>query len=568
MSSSPRNSIAYFSMEIGLDPSIPTYSGGLGVLSGDTLRSAADLRVPLVAVTLVHRKGYFQQRLDSRGNQTEVPNEWSPEKVVERVPQTVTVTLEGRPVKIGAWRYLVRGVTGHAVPVYLLDTALPENSLGDQSLTDSLYGGDNRYRLCQEVVLGIGGIAMLRALGHEKGFQYHMNEGHAALVTFALLQEHLKERGTGSISDADIEAVRKQCIFTTHTPVSAGHDLFPWDMVAQVAGGDQARALQSIQCCVDGGLDMTHLSMRFSRYINAVAIRHGETARGLFPRHSIDSITNGVHAATWTAPPIQELFDRNLPGWRRDNAYLRAAGGIPLHELRAAHFAAKRSLIELVARRTGVSLNETVATLGFARRATAYKRPDLLLTNLDRLTAIARSVGPLQIVYGGKAHPKDGVGKDLIRRIFDAARSADASVKIVYLENYDMAVGRALTAGVDLWVNNPIRPLEASGTSGMKAALNGVPSFSVLDGWWVEGHVEGVTGWSIGDGTEPIHDSGLEASRLYDKLERVILPMYYGRTAAFTEVMRWAIALNGSYFNTQRMVEQYLNNAYLAPNGK
>lgn len=557
-----RPGVAYFSMEIGLDPAIPTYSGGLGILSGDTIRSAADLGVPMVGITLLHRKGYFQQKLDASGNQTELPVEWSPDRVLEKQNTVVTVPLEGRHVKIRAWRYSVRGVTGHTVPVYLLDTQLSENSTWDQTLTDTLYGGDHRYRLAQEIVLGIGGLALLRALGHEKGLQYHMNEGHAALVTLALLEEHLKGRGLLNFSDAEIEAVRRQCIFTTHTPVSAGHDAFAWDMVAELLGGERTEALRNIQCCVTGGLDMTHLAMRFSRYINAVALKHQETANSIFPRHSIDSVTNGVHAVTWTAPPLRALFDKYLPGWRRDNNYLRSATTIPLHELRSAHFEAKRALFDEVRRRTGVEMSENVLTLGFARRATAYKRPDLLLTNLDRLSAIARSVGPIQIVFGGKAHPRDTVGKDLIRRIHDAAQQIRNDVPVVYLENYDMTLGLMLTSGVDVWVNNPIRPLEASGTSGMKAALNGVPSFSVLDGWWVEGHTEGITGWSIGDGTEPRNDSALEIARMYDKLEKTIVPLYYSRTAAFTEVMRWAIALNGSFFNTQRMVGQYANLAY------
>jgi starch phosphorylase len=516
----------------------------------------------MVGITLLHRKGYFQQKLDAAGNQSELPVEWSPDRVLEKQNLVVTIPLEGRQVKIRPWRYQVRGAGGHVVPVYLLDTQLPENSTWDQTLTDTLYGGDNHYRLCQEIVLGMGGLAVLRALGYEKTLQYHMNEGHAALVTLALLEENLKGRGLLNFSDADIDAVRSQCIFTTHTPVSAGHDAFAWDLVRDLLGGERTEALRNIQCCVTGGLDMTHLAMRFSRYINAVALKHQETANGLFPRHSISSITNGVHAVTWTSPPMRALFDKYLPGWRRDNNYLRSAVTIPLHEVRSAHFEAKRQLLDEVRRRNGVELNETVLTLGFARRATAYKRPDLLLSNFDRLIAIARQAGPLQIVFGGKAHPRDSVGKDLIRRIHDAAHHLRHEVPIVYLENYDMALGQTLTSGVDIWVNNPIRPLEASGTSGMKAALNGVPSFSVLDGWWVEGHTEGVTGWSIGDGTEPRNDSSLEIARMYDKLEKTIVPLYYSRTAAFTEVMRWAIALNGSFFNTQRMVSQYAAMAY------
>jgi starch phosphorylase len=446
--------------------------------------------------------------------------------------------------------------------VYLLDTALAENSTWDQTLTDSLYGGDSRYRLCQEIVLGMGGLAVLRAQGHPHAHQYHMNEGHAALVTLALLEESAQGK---PISETEIEAVRKQCLFTTHTPVSAGHDAFPWDMVREALGPDRAQTLRTIQCCTAAGLDMTHLAMRHSKFINAVAQRHKETALDLFPKHDIESITNGVHPVTWTSPPMRALFDKHLGGWRRDSHALRAAVMIPLHELRDAHLQSKRLLFEEIRRRTGVALEENELTLGFARRATAYKRPDLLLSNLDRLISIHRQTGPIQIVYGGKAHPRDAVGKELIRRIFDASRELHDEIRIVYLDNYDMTLGQLITSGVDVWVNNPIRPLEASGTSGMKAALNGVPSLSILDGWWVEGHVEGVTGWSIGDGTEPRNDSAMEASRLYEKLQRVVVPLYYTRTAQFTEVMRWAIALNGSYFNTHRMVSQYAGQAWRNP---
>ena len=558
---SARSTIAYFSMEICLEQAIPTYSGGLGVLAGDTLRSAADLGVPLVAMTLLHRKGYFEQQLDAAGQQTELPVHWSPEQVLEAVDARSTVTIEGREVQVRAWKYVVKGVRGHEVPVFLLDTRLPENSEWDQTLTDTLYGGDEHYRLCQEIVLGMGGAGLLQAMGFDAGKIYHLNEGHSALLTLQLLERQLDGRQHFELDDSDLEAVRHRCIFTTHTPVPAGHDKFPLDMVRHVLGDERVALLEGSAGVHEGMLNMTHLALHLTRFVNGVAMRHRDVSRGMFPEYPVNSVTNGVHAVTWTAPEFAALFDRRIPEWRRDNLYLRYAVGIPLQEIRDTHAASKRVLLDEVERRTGQQLDPTVMTIGFARRATPYKRADLIFTDIDRLIQIARTVGKLQIVYGGKAHPHDGGGKDLIRRIHSARERLGDLVKVVYIENYEMAVALQMVAGVDLWLNNPMKPLEASGTSGMKAALNGVPSFSVLDGWWVEGHVEGVTGWSIG-GPDAEGDPGRDALDLYIKLERVILPLFYGLPFAYAEVMRSAIALNGSFFNTQRMVRQYVHNAY------
>ena len=553
--------VAYFSMEIALEQALPTYSGGLGVLAGDTLRSAADLELPVVAVTLAHRRGYFRQHLDSHGNQSESPAEWFPENSLPEAPARVSVEIEGRPVQIRAWRYTVRGVSHHEVPVYLLDTNLPENSEADRGLTDTLYGGDPRYRLCQEVVLGMGGAALLGQLYPGIALQHHINEGHASLLILSLLERRLQ--GNQAPAVADIEAVARQCIFTTHTPVPAGHDAFPADLARAVLGARIAGLLDSAELWHDGKLNMTYLALRCSRFINAVAHRHKEVSQEMFPGFPMSAVTNGVHAVTWTSAPMRELFDRFVPEWRRDNFFLRHACTIPLDEIREAHARAKRELLDEVVQRTGVQLDPKAFTIGFARRATPYKRADLLFSDLERLRAIAKHTGPLQIVYGGKAHPRDGNGRDIIKRIFEASHQLGAAVRVVYLENYDMNLGRVLTSGCDVWLNNPIPPLEASGTSGMKAALNGVPSFSVLDGWWIEGCHEGTTGWGIGGTRERPRDPSGDATDLYDKLERVILPMFYGLPYAYAEVMRNAIAVNGSYFNTQRMVLQYAYNAYL-----
>ena len=561
MNFSPSNTtVGYFSMEIALDNAIPTYSGGLGVLAGDTLRSAADLAVPAVAVSLLHRKGYFQQHIDKDGNQTETPAVWQPEAVLELVDARASVQIEGRTVHIRAWKYPVRGVTGHEVPVYLLDTQLPENSEQDRSLSDYLYGGDSRYRLCQEVLLGMGGAAMLKALGFPAQL-YHLNEGHSALLCLLLLDWQLEGRKSFELDESDVDEVRRHVVFTTHTPVPAGHDRFPVELVRSVIGDEYTALLEAAKCIENGTLNMTHVALRLSRFVNGVAMKHREVSQGMFPTYPIDAITNGVHALTWTSEPFRALLDKRIPEWRTDNLYLRYAVGIPLQEIRAAHAEAKKEMVAAVAERSGVTLDPKVFTLGFARRATPYKRADLLFSDPKRLAQMAAAVGPLQVVFGGKAHPNDSGGKDLIRRIHQAAREVSDVVTVVYVENYEMSIAAKIVAGVDLWLNNPMKPLEASGTSGMKAALNGVPSLSVLDGWWIEGHVEGVTGWSIG-GLDPDGDQSKDANEIYLKLERIILPLYYGLPFAYAEVMRSAIALNGSFFNTQRMVEQYIRNAY------
>ena len=556
---SPR--VAYFSMEIALEPDIPTYSGGLGILAGDTLRSAADLGAPVVAVTLAYRKGYFRQILDPAGNQFEQPQEWDPENQLTAVNARVNVEVEGRIVAIRAWKYTITGVSGEIVPVYLLDTDLPENSEYDRTLTDSLYGGEQRYRLSQEIVLGLGGFQILQKLHSGQIETYHMNEGHSALLSLGLLERRLDQSFAGRLKQLDIDGVRNMCIFTTHTPVPAGHDQFPRSLVSQVLGREQLGLLDEAEAWEGDALNMTYLALRFSGYVNGVAMRHGEVSRGMFPSYEISAITNGVHAITWTSPAFAELFDSYIPGWRTDNNYLRYAISIPLPAIREAHAEAKTELFAEISRAFGVQLDPKLLTIGFARRASTYKRADLLFQNPERLRKIAREVGPIQLVYGGKAHPRDEGGKNLIRRVVGGASSLADVIRMVYVENYDMRWGRLITSGVDLWLNNPMRPQEASGTSGMKAALNGVPSFSVVDGWWAEGHIEGVTGWSIGN-NEIAEDQALELGNLYDKLEREIVPMFYGRPNRYTEIMRFSIALNGSFFNTQRMVLQYIANAY------
>jgi glycogen phosphorylase len=555
MTPDPR--IAYFSMEIAVDANIPSYSGGLGMLAGDTVRAAADLHVPMVAVTLLAREGYFFQRLDGDGNQSEDPVAWRVEDLMHDAGVSIELPLESRPVIVSAWRYDVVASDGFVVPVYFLDTNVPGNSEEHQRLTGRLYGGDDRYRLCQEAVLGIGGIRILRALNYHVIERFHMNEGHAALLTLELLREQRENAGRTEIEAADIEEVRRSCVFTTHTPVPAGHDRFDLRLVEQVLGQRKECGITDAICHA-GQLNMTYLALALSHYVNGVAKKHSEISQHMFAEYTVDAITNGVHAGTWVSPPFAELFDRFIPGWRRDNFSLRYAFGIPDNDLWQAHQQAKNALIEYVNQYASVRFDTDRLTLGFGRRATSYKRPALVLSDLERLKQLG--TGRLQIVFAGKAHPRDEAGKSLIRQIFASAKQLGGDVPVVYLPNYEQHLGGLMTAGVDVWLNTPEPPLEASGTSGMKAALNGVPSLSVLDGWWIEGCLEGLTGWAIGHRNHQIH--GANAESLYEKLETAVLPLFYNDRAGFINVMRHAISLNGSFFNTQRMLHEYMVRVY------
>jgi len=544
--------IAYFSMEIGIDEHIPTYSGGLGILAGDTLKSCADLKVPIVGITLLSENGYFYQDLDDDGNQIELPVNFNAAEFLAPLAARTSVAIENRTVNIRVWRYLLRGITGHVVPVFFLDTNLEENSDWDRTLTKFLYGGDSRYRLAQEIVLGIGGVRALQALGFETIDRYHMNEGHAAMLTLEL---------SGQLKD--IEQVRRQCIFTTHTPIAAGHDQFDLSFARPMLGEMLPEALLP-EITHENRLNMTKLALHFSHYVNGVAKKHGEVSRQMFPGYTIDSITNGVHTTTWASEPFQSLFDKHMPGWRSDPYILRSALGIAKSEIWSAHMESKKTLIDFVNNRYNAGMGYETFTIGFARRQTAYKRPDLLISDMARLQQIAEHAGPIQIIYAGKAHPKDSSGKESIKKIINATKAARGNVRIIYIPNYDISIGKMMVAGVDLWLNTPRRPHEASGTSGMKAAHNGVPQLSTLDGWWLEGCIENITGWAIGPEKTAQQESDDEIDRrdLYGKLEEWILPKFYHDRDNWIRTMRSCIAINASFFNTNRMVQQYVVNAY------
>lgn len=551
--------IAYFTMEIALRSDIPTYSGGLGVLAGDTVRSAADLELPLVTVSLASREGYFRQTIDFNGRQQEEPDPWNPAQYAKPLQARVVVSIEGRDVWVGGWLYVLESYLGGRQPVILLDTDLADNHPEDRLLTHYLYGGDGIYRLKQEIVLGVGGVRLLHALDFRIG-EYHLNEGHPALLSLELLNlfAHPARDLRPGESPYDVPQVRKMCNFTTHTPVEAGHDKFPYALVERVLG-DFIDMPTLKRLAGEDELNMTRLALNTSEYINGVAKRHAETSNHLFPGYHVRAITNGVHPSAWTHPAFAKVYDEQLRGWRHEPELLiKTDCCIDDDALWQAHQQAKQALIDKVQAQTGVALDPGRFTMGFARRMTAYKRPELLFTDLPRLRAIAQQ-RPIQIVLAGKAHPRDEEGKRTIERLHAHIRELANDITMVFLPNYDMAIAAALVAGVDVWLNTPLPPWEASGTSGMKATFNGVPNLSVLDGWWAEGCIEGITGWAIGDGGPSEND----AASLYDKLEKVVLPLYYDNRNGWITVMKGAIAKNASYFNSHRMMRRYASDAYV-----
>jgi starch phosphorylase len=579
--------IAYYSMEVALNDELPTFSGGLGVLAGDHIRAAADRGLPLGAVTLLYNRGFFSQSLVG-GEQQAAPVAWSPSDQLEELSVRPAVVVAGRRVQIRVWRKLVEGVDRHRVPVHFLDTDIEENAPEDRRITDRLYTTDPFDRLRQEAVLGLGGPLVLDALGYQDIRAHHLNEGHGALVPVALLARRLAgldpagvlARGLIGVGQDDLDAVRRRCVFTTHTPVPAGHDRFAPEVAEAVLGRAVLDALRALGCLEDGGwLNMTLLGMRGSGFVNGVSLRHREVTRAMFPSQAVEAVTNGVHSVTWAAPATAELFDQHLPGWRRDSSQLRYASGLPISDLRKAHEGNKKALCGEVRRSTGASLDPEVLTIGIARRFATYKRNDLVLSDLDRLAAIAEST-PLQLVFAGKAHPQDEGAKAMIRRVASVSGTSSRRLLITFVEGYGMRLGRILCAGTDVWLNTPLPPNEASGTSGMKAALNGVPSLSTRDGWWIEGWIEGVTGWAIdvpeahrhGLGAGPsVHSEDRRTRRrsdaddaddLYRVLESVVAPLYYKDRDALTAIGRGAIALNASFFSAHRMIAEYARRAY------
>lgn len=597
--------VAYFSAEFGIHRALPIYSGGLGVLAGDHIKQASDLGLPLVAISLLYRQGYLSQRLDNDGWQEDVPSELEPwAEPTTRVheangdPVFVDLSFDHQPVRLAVWK-----VNVGRVALYLLDADVEGNPEWTRQVSSRLYGGDQEHRLRQELILGIGGVRALRKLGIEPAY-WHANEGHAA---FHLL-ERLRELVVGGMSVENAEArVRATTVFTTHTPVPAGHDVFPpalmdryfWNFWPRL-GMTRDEFLALGEHGGGEGFNLTALSMRLAGHRNGVSLKHGEITRamwhdiwpGVGPSHApVTSITNGVHLPTWISPRVTTMLDEYLPSdWRArqdDPEVWTHVHDIPDEVFWKVHVEAKQALLiglrERTRRRwakhgydpsqvvtTGPFLAPRVLTLGFARRFATYKRATLLFHDEERLARILNHPDrPAQIVFAGKAHPADEGGKRLIQEIFWRSKDPKFGGRIAFAEDYGMGLASLLVAGVDVWLNNPRAPLEASGTSGMKAAANGVPNVSILDGWWLEGwQPDNSNGWgiepSVFDG--PAQDAE-EANRMYETLERQVVPAYYDLSPEeiphqWVRIQKEAMRTVAPRFSAERMVIEYINRLY------
>ena len=548
--------VAYISMEIGMDSNIPTYSGGLGVLSGDTVRSAADLEIPMVGICLCYSSGYFYQLFNEHGEQKEKEIEWSFFYEFEKVEKPITLKIENKEVKISAWLYRVIGQSGHVLPIYLLTTDIDGNEDWMKKMTGSLYDSTSRWnRIVQEMILGIGGVKLLRSMGYNNIETYHLNEGHGSFAALELYNEL-----------GDIEKVKKKVVFTTHTPVPAGHDRFKQDLVDKVFEKRMPPEIRKLGE-ENGEFNMTYLGMNLSRYRNGVAKKHGDISRKMFPGYEIDYITNGVHLPFWISRPIKQIFDKKWPNWKANPSLLANAIEIDDLDLFDAHIENKFNLISYQKGHSWNLLDEELITIGFARRFATYKRATLIFHDIDRLGKISK--GHVQFIFAGKAHPKDQMGKDYIKKIFESGEYLydNYGVKVVLMENYNMDLSHMLVSGVDVWLNTPNRYREASGTSGIKAALNGVLNFSVQDGWWLEGYkMNSLAGWAIGPDDSNPNDPGvsnnwdIDANTIYETLENEIIPTYMDHDEWIFK-QKNAISL-AAYFNTHRMVEEYAEKAY------
>ena len=544
---------AIFVMEIGIEDRIPTYSGGLGVLAGDMAYSFADHGIPATFVTLLSRNGYVSQKLDAAAGQLDSPEPWDWAKVLSPLEPKVTVEIGGKEQTVGAYEHLIHGKP--TASVLFLNTDYPENDPEVREATDRLYGGEQYHRLLQDIILGIGGYRVLKALGRRVDI-YHLNESHAAFATI----EVLKDAGSA-------EATRARCAFTTHTPIAAGNDVFPLSAVEGTLRGHTwvdwgAESL-------DGGVNLARLASKYCGVTNAVSLKHKFVSERVVGHNEIAYVTNGAYHRRWVGPEMKKLLDAHLPGWEAHPSLLVGAMAIPSEQVAQAHSSAKRTLLAAIEARTGLRLEAGVLTICVAKRITGYKRNGMILWDPGKLQKIAEGGGGVQVVIAGKTHPRDGNAKgmlaDIIRKA-DLLNRSGGGVKVAVLGNYEIDLAKLLVAGCDVWLNNPRRPLEACGTSGMKAAMNGVLNLSTNDGWWLEGGIEGVNGWGVGrrpawgDLSESNDQEDQEA--LYSKLSNDVLPTFYKNKDIWLEMEKRSVATVGPLFNSYRMVEEYVSKVY------
>lgn len=542
MTNKKNNLVAYFSMEIGVDEKLNTYAGGLGILAGDLLRSAADQKIPMVGITLLNRFGYFKQTISKKGEQKE-SFEINNFKLLKKLKNKTSVMIGSDKVVVGVWTYVIKGVSGGLVPVYFLDTNYLENKKCYRNLCDHLYGGDNLIRLRQEIILGRGGVNILESLKIEPS-KFHINEGHGA---FAFVELFLKNK------NKDLQQLRKRCIFTTHSPVKEANDIF---MSKHVVKNFKDFPDSILEISENENINMAKLAMHFSGFINGVSKKHAIVSRKLFSKSNIKAITNGVNLNFWTAQPFKIIFDKFYPGWESNNKLL-SKRALPLEDLWLAHQKTKKELLIRVLKETGEFLSQEAFTIVVARRFAPYKRSSLVLENMSRLLKIQKKLGTIQIIYAGKAHPKDPEGKKIISGIIKVSKKYKDKIKIVFIENYDINLAKLLVSGADLWLNNPLPPNEASATSGMKAAANGVPQLSTLDGWWPEGYKKNVTGWAI-NSKNNLKDN----ESLLNELENKILPIFYFDKNRWKKIIASTIQMNAYKFSSERAINDYKKLAY------
>ncbi len=546
MSKTQSPKVAYFSMEFALDARIPNYAGGLGVLAADIMHSCADKEKPVVGVSLIYHQHDKAEEM------------FKAEKYMKKRKETVTVRIEDRDVIVGAFEYTVKTKYGKSVPIFFLTTYIPENKEWDRDITKHLYASDQYTRIAQEAILGIGGVRMLRALGYNDIDYFHMNEGHSAFLTFEILKEN-------NFDNAEVE---KRCTFTTHTPVPAGHDYFDYQCVHKILGDEVPWHVKEL--ATPERLSMTHLALNLSKHSNSVAKKHGDICREMFPGYGFKNVTNGIHHLSWISDPMAKLFDKKLPGWQMNpSVFANAEKTLTDSEVLSAHRKNKKELIKWVnADRSFFPINtdltdddyfdEDTLTITFARRFVPYKRPDLIFTDLERLRDLGHK--KLQLIFAGRCHPDDFFCNKLQERIKDAGRRLRSQIKVV-VTSYNIDIAKKLVAGSDVWLNNPIKPREASGTSGMKTALNGVPNLSILDGWWIEGYKQNpVSGWAFGEKSNQAHDeyerNNIDSDELYEKLTEVMNDYYGNDQKQWVKHMKASISLLDR-FNTHRVVDEY-----------
>lgn len=532
--------VAYFSMEFALHPEIPNFAGGLGVLAADLMKSAADLEMPVVGVSLIYHKNDDPKKA------------FDPGKFCEKLPETIMIEIENREVKIGIWKYEIEGRSGFKVPIYFLDSFFPANKRWDRDLTKDLYDTNQYTRLCQEAILGIGGVRMLRKLGHDDIDVFHMNEGHASFLSF----ERMKEE------EGDLDKVKASNVFTTHTPIPAGHDRFPHELVRKVLGKMVPHRVEKIAGHEE--LHTTKLALRTSRIANGVSKRHAEVCKKMFPQHDFLAITNGVHHSSWVAGPMRKVLDKHLAGWEENPELLSNAPNIPDEEIKQAHRASKKVLVDYLNQHPQYLAHDTddlekddyfdedTLTITFSRRFVPYKRPLLLFETVNRLRQIGYH--KLQVIYSGTCHPGDDYCNGVMHELKRLQLELRGQVKLAVFPTRNLDSAALMVAGSDVWLNNPEPPMEACGTSGMKSAMNGGLNFSSPDGWWLEAmEMDEKSGWSFG--CEISGHDVFDCDAIHSGLKEVI-NTYYKKPEEWVMRMKHSIAL-GAYFNTHRNIRDY-----------